>query len=157
MGARNAVVAVIVFGILLTATLVLINSYQSKKLAFVYNEKLFKGFRGTTELDKKLKDLEIVNRERLDSLIKLPMSPDLESQIRDESFRVDGVLKEVSTRYTEDIWNHINEAVSAFGKENGYDFVFGAAGDGSLMYADEVNDITEEVLDYMNSRYDGSK
>jgi hypothetical protein len=35
--------------------------------------------------------------------------------------------------------------------------IFGANGQGSLMYADEQTDITTPLLEYINDRYDGKE
>ena len=61
--------------------------------------------------------------------------------------------EELTARYTSDIWKHINEGIAEFGKAEGYDFIFGASGNGGIMYADEANDITDRVVTYINLRY----
>lgn len=48
------------------------------------------------------------------------------------------------------IWDNINRKVSQYGKEKGFDYIFGANGDGSIMYASEENDITNEIIEYIN-------
>jgi outer membrane protein len=48
------------------------------------------------------------------------------------------------------IWDQINAKINAYGKEQGYDYIFGAKGDGSIMYASDKKDITKEVIAYIN-------
>lgn len=48
------------------------------------------------------------------------------------------------------VWEKINEKINDYGKEKGYDYIFGAKGDGSIMYASEAKDITKEVIAYIN-------
>lgn len=48
------------------------------------------------------------------------------------------------------IWEKINQKVNDYGKEMGYDYIFGAKGDGSIMYASEAKDITKEVIASIN-------
>jgi outer membrane protein len=48
------------------------------------------------------------------------------------------------------IWEKINQKVNDYGKEQGYDYIFGAKGDGSIMYASDKKDITKEVIAYIN-------
>jgi outer membrane protein len=48
------------------------------------------------------------------------------------------------------IWEKINQKVNEYGKEQGYDYIFGAKGDGSIMYASDEKDITKEVIAYIN-------
>lgn len=52
--------------------------------------------------------------------------------------------------YYTQIRNDINSKSILFGEENGYDYLFAAVGDGSLMYAKEANDVTEELTNYIN-------
>ena len=39
--------------------------------------------------------------------------------------------------------------------ENGYDVIFGASGEGNIMYATDELNITSEVLAYCNKKYSG--
>ena len=57
--------------------------------------------------------------------------------------------------YYDLIWARINAYTMEFGEENGYQYIFGANGDGSVMYAEESTDVTEEMIAYVNSRYAG--
>lgn len=55
--------------------------------------------------------------------------------------------------YNQQIWKQINQYVKEYGRLNNYSFIFGAQGDGSIMYADTINDITDEVLIFINNKY----
>lgn len=48
------------------------------------------------------------------------------------------------------IWQNINKSVAEYGKSKGYDYILGANGDGSIMYASEANDITNEIIEFIN-------
>jgi outer membrane protein len=53
------------------------------------------------------------------------------------------------------IWDRINNYVKEYGEKNGYDYIFGANGDGTVMYADGSEDITNDITTYINLRYAG--
>jgi outer membrane protein len=53
------------------------------------------------------------------------------------------------------VWAQINSLTSEYGKSKGYEFIYGGNGTGSLMYAKETKDITQEVLNYINKKYAG--
>lgn len=57
--------------------------------------------------------------------------------------------------YNDKIWKQLNEYVSQFGKENGYSYVFGADGSGTIMYGSEAHDVTVSVITYVNEKYQG--
>lgn len=59
-------------------------------------------------------------------------------------------------KYEEQIITQLTQYVKDYGHENGYAFIYGADGTGSLMFADEGDNITEVVKTYVNSKYKGS-
>jgi outer membrane protein len=67
----------------------------------------------------------------------------LQNQYEQENYR----LKE---EYFNQIRKSINDKAKSFGEDNGYDYLFSANGDGALMYADQGEDITKEMIEYVN-------
>jgi outer membrane protein len=61
-----------------------------------------------------------------------------------------------SKQYDDAILNQLNQYVKDYGKENHYEYIFGN-GNGSLMDADESKNITAQVTQYVNQRYEGKK
>lgn len=57
--------------------------------------------------------------------------------------------------YEEKIWNQINHYSKSFGADASYDYVFGVAGNGTLMYSREENNATDEFIAYINKKYKG--
>lgn len=65
--------------------------------------------------------------------------------------------KEVLTeekKMKQTVINDINEYLKEFGKNGSYHIIFGAGGDGNIMYADESTDLTDKVLEGLNERYE---
>lgn len=67
----------------------------------------------------------------------------LQNNYEQENYR----LKE---EYFNQIRKNINDKAQSFGEDNGYDYLFSAAGDGALMYASEGQDVTEQMTEYVN-------
>ena len=61
----------------------------------------------------------------------------------------------MAKQYTDQIWEQLNQYIKDFGTQHKYKFIFGSRGDGNLMYAEEQDNITSEVLTYVNERYQG--
>lgn len=61
----------------------------------------------------------------------------------------------MTDRYKEQINKQLSQYVKDYGTANGYAYIFGAEGGGSIMSADEKFDITTTVLQYVNERYKG--
>jgi len=60
-------------------------------------------------------------------------------------------------KYEEQIMTQLSQYVKDYGKEHNYQFIYGADGSGTVMYADEGMNITEEVKKYVNEKYKGLK
>lgn len=124
--------------------------------AFIYNQKVFEGFKGTQDLKKKLKEVQLRDRRILDSLVILigQGRSDMEQIHQKKQQESELHQQQLSDQYTADVWKRINTYVADYGKNQGFDFIYGASGDGSLMYARESLDITNPVIDYCNQRYE---
>lgn len=59
------------------------------------------------------------------------------------------------SQITEKIWSQINQYVYDFGESHGFDFIYGLNRTGNLMFAKKDKDITKEVIEYINKRYEG--
>lgn len=129
---------------------------KENRTAFIYNQQVFDKFKGTQELKTKLDLRKKEYKASLDSLTKiieqgrLDLKPLYESKAQEFNLQ----YQQLSDQYTADLWIRINEEVKKFGKENGYSFIFGASGNGSLMYARESEDVTNQVVDFVNKNYE---
>jgi outer membrane protein len=135
----------------------LIMGNKSGKKAYVLNQKVFDEFAGKKELEQKLLAMKSAHKAVLDSMVTMIQKKSndqaMVAQYQQMLQQYQQEDQDVSARYTSDIWKRINEYISTYGKEHGYDFIFGATGDGNLMYANDANDITDEVITYINARY----
>lgn len=61
----------------------------------------------------------------------------------------------LASEYNAKVWQQITEYTIQYGKENNCDFIFGANGQGSLMYAENANDISKSVLSYIDTKFTG--
>lgn len=144
--------------ILVGLVLYLVLFLSKDKTAYFYNQKVFEGFKGKIALEEKLLKEKLSNKQLLDSLGTLINTgrSDLKGLLEERSYEYQIREAELTRKYTEDIWKFINDSVVKYGKENNYDYIFGATGDGGLMYATESKDVTTEITEYVNAHYDGS-
>lgn len=147
-------------------------SCTERKDGFVQESKLYTGFEMTRELNKKLEATILAKNQILDSLkfsIK-QLELQLNANKTDELFKQYELKKQeflyknqqfneenqqLQQTYTEQSLIQINEYINKYGEMNDYDYIYGANGNGSLMYAKDKNDITEEVLVFINKKYQG--
>jgi len=150
--------------------------YSKPKVAYVSVSSLYNEFSYKLEMETKLKNLQSNQQMALDS-IKMEMKI-----LSNGASRVEDIPKEnlvelqqmqqvyymkekkfseeynsFSQEYNTQIIKQLNQYVIDYGKENGYDYIFGANSEGSIMYANEGDDVTKEVVEYINKRYNGNQ
>jgi len=149
------------------------SSYSSKKIAYVNTSSVYDGFKLKKELEDKYKKVQLARQNLLDSIkFKIQyfsikgkdLTEDDKVQINELQRSYLYKEKEFSTdneataqQYSEQIWKQINQYMDDYGKENNYDVIFGATGQGNIMFAKEKDDITNDVSEYINQKYSGGK
>ena len=129
-----------------------------EKKGLVINQVLFQNFHGTEDFDNKLGMLRSRHAAFLDSLKNRAESigePQGWVKYFEKKDELTLIEKEQADQYTQQVWTRLNQYIKDYGREYEYDLILGAKGDGNLMYADDRLDITEEVLEYVNKKYDG--
>lgn len=124
------------------------------------------------EYEKKYEKTELARKKITDSLeLELRM---LYKQLQEEKQKESAILfeakresylkqknefdqdnEQTKTTYNNQILNQINQYMKEYGKDRGYDIIFGAEGSGSVMYAKESIEITDEAVSYINKKYKG--
>lgn len=138
---------------------------NSPKIVFVDNVKLFDGFNMTKEL-KKRGEQEFNSRKKvLDSLYAV-LQQEGASEIQKEAITRELIAKkqefeafnqQFATEESAKIWSRINGYTSDFSKEKNYDFILGSENKRSVLFAKETVDITNELIIYINKKYEGNQ
>jgi outer membrane protein len=150
------------------------HSEHKPKFGFIVLGEVFEKFDLTTELTSKLKRTQLARQKTVDSLeIKLKLlSKKIEEEkgknkedIRLFEIERDGYMKwkrqseedgDSQTKlYDKQIRNQMSQYVMEYGKQNGYKYIFGNDGNGSLMYGVEAENLTKEVIEFINKKYKG--
>jgi outer membrane protein len=76
----------------------------------------------------------------------------LEDNLKNYSTVIKQQAQEKEGEMTEAVLNQINSYVASYAQENGYDYIIGSS-NGTLLYAKDAHDITEEVLKAINGEY----
>jgi len=149
------------------------SSYNSKKIAYVNTTLIYDGFKLKKELEDKYKKVQLARQNLLDSIKFKIQYISIKGNALTEADKVQVnelqrsyLYKEkefsddneaTAAQYSEQIWKQINQYLDDYGKENGYDIIFGATGQGNIMFAKQKDDISKEVSEYINTRYSGVK
>lgn len=147
---------------------------NTAKTAYLDNIMLFNEFDGTKELKIRIQALESDYKTIADSLqiqslaLKEQYRPNKKNsdqqvlKIREKEFQIlqhqqtfEQKIQTLNSAYTEQIWVQINQYVKEYCEKEELDYLFGASGNGSLMYAKSNYDLTQEIINYTNLRYAG--
>jgi outer membrane protein len=156
------------------SSLVISVTEMDKKPVFIDLGEVYKEFLLSKELNKDLEKVYKSRKEVLDTLYETisKMKMELRAQKKKEEsvlrkledlqkeylYREEQFQKEnqiTSNEYNAKIMNQLNQYVEEYGKVNHCTILFGANGQGNIMYADDSRDLTKEVTEYINERYNG--
>lgn len=87
--------------------------------------------------------------------LKQKLLANKQQQINNYQKAVQKQIQEGDQKSLQTVVNDINTYVKAYGKKHGYAIIFGANGNGSIMYASEATDLTQEVLKGLNAEFKG--
>ncbi len=149
---------------------------KTKKMAFVDNIRLFNEFNLKKEIEKEITITSTARKNKLDSMrlslelfrkqIESTKTINKDAVRNFETSKQQYLLKEeqmqednraMARKGDEQVWKQLNEYVKEYGKQSGYEFLLGTNGEGNLMYANERNDVTSEVIKFVNEKYTGKK
>ena len=154
---KKSSIVTIILSILLSVCIswVFIYFQMPKKQAYIENFKLYESFEAKKQLEEKLINTKAANKMRLDSLKLLITDQQTELYYRQQKAIIEKEEEQLAVKYNTQIWNQLNDYIKEYGIANGYEFIHGATGSGSMMYANEKLNITDEVIKYANQKYEG--
>ncbi|CAL2083205.1 OmpH family outer membrane protein [Tenacibaculum sp. 190524A05c] len=156
-------------------------SQEKSSLVYVDVNKLLEGYKRTkvvrAEFEKKAKvlksnvdslvtdwqkELKLYEKERSgyskkELKLKQELLSNKQQQINNYQQAVQKQIQEEDKKSTQTVINDINDFVTEYGKKEGYKIIFGASGGGNIMYADKSADLTDRVLEGLNSEFEGEK
>lgn len=88
--------------------------------------------------------------------LKQQLLQNKQQQINNYQQAIQKQIQEEDQKVTQTVINDINDYVKEYGEKEGYRIIFGAKGGGNIMYADEVSDLTQTILEGINAEYQGS-
>ncbi len=152
---------------------------SSSDLVYVDVNKLLEGYKRTkivkAEFDKKAKTMkanvdslmsdwqkelqgyekERVSLSKKELELKQELLSNKQQQINNYQQAVQKQLQEEDKKVTQTVINDINDFVKEYGKKKGYKVIFGATGNGTIMYGEASSDLTDAVLDALNAEFTG--
>lgn len=149
-------------------TFIIIYVSSIKKIAYIDTNKVIKEYKLTEEINKEVKQFEENRKNIIDSLAN-EIKEIQQGSIKLENEKIEQLkanyfekrekflieINQVKQNGIDKVVDKINQNVIDFGKENNYDIIFGANGDGAIMFAKDTYNITEEIIKYLNAKHEG--
>lgn len=103
----------------------------------------------------KLYEKERSNYSKKELELKQELLGNKQQQINNYQQAIQKQIQEEDKKASQTVINDINDYVKEYGKKHKHQIIFGASGSGNIMYANEGADLTQEVLDGLNSDFEG--
>ncbi|WP_430411713.1 OmpH family outer membrane protein [Kordia sp.] len=106
------------------------------------------------------KELKVYEKERAymtkkEKELKQELLANKQQQINNYQQAVQKQMQEEDQKATQTVINDINDYVKEYGKTHSHQIIFGAGGNGNIMYAVEGADLTTKVLEGLNAEFEG--
>lgn len=162
MKVKYTLVCIAISALVSAATYYIVGQQDQKGIAVIDAVKLFNSYNLKVELENEAKVKLSFYGKKIDSLTTLLQAADSKN-IQDEKLisRYQNVKRALDREYeqsnqaiNETVWIRLNPLIDEFGQKKGLHLIIGANGMGSVLYQDNVYDITQEVIEYINNRYE---
>lgn len=165
---KNKVIILVVANIALFICVVIISFFPNllitdKKIVYVNSIQVFDGFAMTKEM-KRVGEKEFNSKKLiLDNLFSNLQSPKISASQKKELMQQFIQGKEELEQFnqtfvaeqTTQIWSRIKSYTAEFSKDKNYQLVLGSDNKQIVLFADEKIDVTNELLTYLNKKYEG--
>jgi len=133
---------------------------KQRTTVFMDSFMVFEEFQMKKDYDKRLETEIGAEQKELDAIgTELSAATDpakidaLKKDFTVKKMAFDEKFSAISQQYTAEVYKRLNEYIKAFGKEQHYGFILGSNGQGNVMYVDQQQDVTKELIKYINKKY----
>lgn len=149
---------------------------EKAKVMYVDNHKLFDEFQMTKEYDQIIQKNYLPKEKVLDSLkfelqvLEKSINSQADTSVqniqrfykkRNYFLELKEEIEKEKSQFVSQtkskIWNRLNELMMQYGEEKEITLILGASGNGNIMYGSESLDITEDVIHFVNSKYQNAE
>ena len=159
------------------ATVILFKVFSNDKMAYVRTGVVLEKYQGMISTNEKFnKEVEMV-RANIDTLKKRYENIKLQENIIPKNKKIEWEykLKAIENEYnsynqksneqmqkrqmelSNAVLSEINEFIISYGKAHHYKYILGTTNDGSILYGNDSDDITEEIIKELNKKHQENK
>lgn len=136
---------------------------EKRVIVYVDSVKLFEGFKMTKEMkrvgEKEFNDRKLVLDNLYSSLqgssVSVLQKKELMQQFIQGKEELEQFNQTFASEQTQKIWSRIRSYTSEFSKDQNYQLIVGSDNKQMVLFADEKIDVTNDLLTYLNKKYEG--
>lgn len=151
-------IALAVFAVCQLGLMWLLLHMHERKDVYADTIRLFNEYRFKVDLEKASQATLLGLKARLDSaevMYKLhPADLSAQQQVLQQQQILEQGYNTINKEINQKVWERLNPLIHRFGKEHNLDLIIGANGMGTVLYGTDKKDITEELIHYINERYE---
>lgn len=155
---KKVIIAIVASTVILVGALYFFTKDGDKKIVYADAIRLFNGYKFKTDLEKMGQGTLTLLKNRLDSVEVIykanPADERGQQLVAEGQQRLAEAYTAINKEINQKAWERLNPIINKFGKEKGIDMLIGANGMGTVLYASEAKDVTEELIKYANRNYD---
>lgn len=157
----------IVVAIVLSLLSLFLVFYLQPSVGYIDSVQVYNEFQLKKELEGRISGVQKAKQRTLDSLVVELEMLKKENRLADFGRKKEYYLileekyqrenEQLVAEYQSQIWKQLNQYIKDYGRDESYDMIWGASGDGSLVYSESGKNLTEDVIRYVNDRYNDEK
>lgn len=86
-----------------------------------------------------------------------PGATAIQRRYEEAAFEYERATQSVDAQLSSQVWERLNPAIAAFGREHHLKLLVGATGTGNVLYGDTTLDLTNALIKYVNEAYSGHR
>lgn len=152
---------------ILTAVIIMFSEHRNrKKIAVVDAVKLFNGYKMKQELEAKagvqLQYLtkvtdsikQVLTLKSKEGKTPEPAVKELYKSYIEARANLEQAYQQSNATINEEVWKRLNPAIDEYGRNRDLRLIIGANGRGSVLYNDDFYDRTNDIIDFVNDKYE---
>ena len=155
---KKVVIALVVSLLVQTAVCYFLVHKSEKKIVYADAIKLFNGYKFKLDLEQSSQSSLNRLKNSLDSVSAIykvnPSDPQVQQLVMEKQEMLNQSYNKINKEINDKVWERLNPKIQEFGKSHHIDMMIGANGMGTLLYASDSWDITDELIKYVNENYE---
>lgn len=155
---KRTIIACLASTAILIVALYFFTGGGEKKIVYADAIRLFNEYKFKIELEKMGQGTLTRLKNQLDSVSVIykanPADERGQQLVAEGQQKLAEAYTAINKEINQKAWERLNPVINKFGKEKGIDMLIGANGMGTVLYASDTRDVTDELIKYANGNYD---